>query len=298
MYKLEDDKGNCKVVYRNLVLDISFLPVVAVAENELCDNESEDWSGATNSLDSLEEENSGEHKCMGGGDTGRLEQWVVNMRRKDWRPTPSSRLCSVHFEEHAFTMDSKAALVFLIRAVEYSIKKLPLKEALLKHTKFLDVQQRAECGVEADLYFVDRFQELLPFHWPQEQDTVSEEFLEYQLMEIPMPQDPTTFNVEEFWGSMPSTKSKVTGLSQFGRLFKIAALVLVRPHSNADAERVFSMVGLNKTKTRNSLALNGTLMSIMTVKTAGLEPQCLKREPPSPLLKASKPATNTYNKQH
>ncbi|CAJ1061395.1 Hypothetical predicted protein [Xyrichtys novacula] len=121
----------------------------------------------------------------------------------------------------------------------------------------------------------------------EEQDKVSEEFLDYQLMDIPMPQDPTTFNVEEFWGSMSSTKSKVTGLRQFGRLSKIAALVLVLPHSNADAERVFSMVGLNKTKTRNSLALDGTLSSIMTVKMASLEPQCFKWEPPTPVLKAS-----------
>ena len=50
----------------------------------------------------------------------------------------------------------QAALAFLVRAVEYGINKLPLKEALLKHAKFVDVQQRAECGVEDALYFVDR----------------------------------------------------------------------------------------------------------------------------------------------
>ncbi|XP_034092754.1 uncharacterized protein LOC117560097 [Gymnodraco acuticeps] len=174
----------------------------------------------------------------------------------------------------------QAALAFLVRAVEYGINKLPLKEALLRHTRFVDVQQRTECGVEDALYFIDRFQELLPFHGPEEQDKVCEQFLEYQLMDIPMPQDPTTFNVEEFWGSMSSIKCKVTGLSQFGRLTKIAQLVLVLPHSNADAERVFSMVGLNKTKTMNSLALDGTLSSIMTVKMAGLEPNCFRWEPP------------------
>ena len=53
----------------------------------------------------------------------------------------------------------------------------------------------------------------------------------------------------------------------FGRPPKIAALVLVLPHSNADAERLFSMVGLDKTKTRN------TLSSIRTENMAGLEPQ-------------------------
>ncbi len=39
---------------------------------------------------------------------------------------------------------------------------------------------------------------------------------------------------------------------------------------NADAE-----VDLNKTKTRNCLVLDGTLISIMMAKMAGLEPQCL-----------------------
>ena len=62
------------------------------------------------------------------------------------------------------------------------------------------------------------------------------------------------------------------GVNQFQRLASIAKLVLVLPHSNADAERVFSVVGLNKTKSRNRLALDGTLSSIMTIKMAGLEP--------------------------
>ncbi|KAF4101668.1 hypothetical protein G5714_018100 [Onychostoma macrolepis] len=64
----------------------------------------------------------------------------------------------------------QAALAFLVRAVEYAMDKLPLKDALLKHARFIDVQLRAECGVEDAQYFVDRFQELLPFHDPKEQD--------------------------------------------------------------------------------------------------------------------------------
>lgn len=69
------------------------------------------------------------------------------------------------------------------------------------------------------------------------------------------------------------------------------------PHSNADAERVFSVVGLNKTKTRNSLALDGTLSSIMAIKMADLEP-CFRWEPPSAVIKASKKATGQYNLAH
>ncbi|CAL8234261.1 unnamed protein product [Boreogadus saida] len=58
-----------------------------------------------------------------------------------------------------------------------------------------------------------------------------------------------------------------------------------------------TVVGLNKTKTRNSLALDGTLSSIMTIKMADLEP-CFKWEPPSDVLNASKKATGQYNRAH
>jgi len=34
----------------------------------------------------------------------------------------------------------QAAQAFLVRAVEYALDKLPLREALLKHSKFVDVQ--------------------------------------------------------------------------------------------------------------------------------------------------------------
>lgn len=81
------------------------------------------------------------------------------------------------------------------------------------------------------------------------------------------------------------------------RLSTIAKLVLVLPHSNADAERVFSVVGLNNTKTRNRLALDGMLSSIMTIKMAGLEP-CFEWHPSLDIIKASKKATTKYNQTH
>ncbi|KAJ3587954.1 hypothetical protein NHX12_011549 [Muraenolepis orangiensis] len=95
----------------------------------------------------------------------------------------------------------QAAVAFLVRAVEYAMKKLPMREPLIKHAMFLDVQQRVECGVEDALYFVDRFPELLPYNVP---DKLSEEFLDYQSMDIAMPEDPATFDIESFWGNMAS----------------------------------------------------------------------------------------------
>ncbi|KAJ8404444.1 hypothetical protein AAFF_G00337110 [Aldrovandia affinis] len=103
----------------------------------------------------------------------------------------------------------EAALEFLMKAVQYALQKLPLREPLLKHARFVDVRQRAECGVEYALYFVDRFAHLLPYHGPQGN---------YLLV---------TYD------------SEVTGVSRFQRLSNIAKLVLVLPHSNATQSESF-----------------------------------------------------------
>ena len=51
----------------------------------------------------------------------------------------------------------EAVLCFRTSAVDYALKKLPLKEPLLKHSKFVDVRQRAESDIGDVLYFVERF---------------------------------------------------------------------------------------------------------------------------------------------
>ncbi|KAI4796161.1 hypothetical protein KUCAC02_029413, partial [Chaenocephalus aceratus] len=58
---------------------------------------------------------------------------------------------------------NKAARGFLLRSTEYALKKLPLNDPLLPHAEFI--------------------QHLLPFEDPREQDRISDEFLEYQMLE-------------------------------------------------------------------------------------------------------------------
>ncbi|XP_051508480.1 THAP domain-containing protein [Myxocyprinus asiaticus] len=36
------------------------------------------------------------------GDSSRLQRWLVNLRWDNWKPTPFSRICSLHFEENCF----------------------------------------------------------------------------------------------------------------------------------------------------------------------------------------------------
>ena len=84
---------------------------------------------------------------------------------------------------------------------------------------------------------------------------------------------------------------------RFSRLCKVAKLVLVIPYSNAEEERVLSMVRKNKTAFRPSLDPKGTLSSILTIKLANTAPaHCF--EPTKELLKTAKSATWEYNKAH
>ena len=85
--------------------------------------------------------------------------------------------------------------------------------------------------------------------------------------------------------------------TRFPSLSKIAMLVLLIPHSNAQEERIFSMVRKNKTAFRLNLDPKGTLSSILTVNLANDVP-AHQFELTKDLLKTAKRATWNYNKEH
>ena len=94
-----------------------------------------------------------------------------------------------------------------------------------------------------------------------------------------------------------STMRSPDGNFAFDKLAKVALLVLVLPHSNAEEERVFSLITKNKTKFRPSLKLDGTLSSILTIKLSNTNP-CHKYELPQKVLDTAKKATMECNKAH
>lgn len=150
-------------------------------------------------------------------------------------------------------------------------------------------------------FITSRFSHLLPYNSPIEQNRLYNEYLEYQLLaDEEIPTDVWTRSggrLDVLWAHLGKVTSRVSGIQRFPRLAQVAKLVLVLPHSNADAERVFSMIGLNKGEVRNALALEGTLSSLIKIKMANLEP-CQRYEPPKDVIKASKKATYQYNKEH
>ena len=87
-------------------------------------------------------------------------------------------------------------------------------------------------------------------------------------------------------------------LSHFKLLCRIASIVLVIPHSNADQESLFSIVHKNRTNSRSSLKLDRTLSSILSMKTHYPEATipCCRWKPA--LLEKSQSAAGANNDNH
>ena len=141
---------------------------------------------------------------------------------------------------------------------------------------------------------------------------LEEEFLQYQTMcdsDIPMKiweealvkedkddDNNSKYRMDVIWGYLNSVKN-IDGKLTFERLAKVSLLVLTIPHSNAEEERLFSLVTKNKTKFRPNLKLDGTLASILTIKLANPQP-CYTFEPPQEMIESAKKATVIYNRAH
>ena len=88
--------------------------------------------------------------------------------------------------------------------------------------------------------------------------------------------------------------SSLRAADNSSRLARVAKLVLTIPHSNAQEEKLFSMVRKNKTAFRPSLDPEGTLSSILTIKLAAR----VSTLPTKAVLSKAKAATWEYNKAH
>ncbi|KAL5468847.1 hypothetical protein EMCRGX_G029970 [Ephydatia muelleri] len=138
-------------------------------------------------------------------------------------------------------------------AMNYALKNLPINDPMLINATFVNYDTKDDATFSQVEYFVQRFGELLPFTPARELELLQEEFTDYQLlMHDAIPSDVwnkavtdedehTTYHrMDIVWHHLSSLKAP-DGNPRFNRLSKIAKVVLVIPHSNAQEERIFSM---------------------------------------------------------
>ena len=95
-----------------------------------------------------------------------------------------------------------------------------------------------------------------------------------------------------------STLKDCIGWPKFPRLTKVAKLILVIPHSNAEEESVFLLVRKNKTCFRPNLDLDESFASVITCKLAMKGKSVTKFSIPDDIISTAKQATTKYNKEH
>ena len=133
--------------------------------------------------------------------------------------------------------------------------------------KFIDVKSREHVNFSHVQYFVERFPILSCYKEPVMNQLLEKEFIDYQML-----RDDDITNVlcsSDFghaWKLLHEMKSDVTDVKKFGNLSKVVESVLAIPNSNAQSERIFSMINKNSTKFRSCLNIDKTVNSIITTK--------------------------------
>lgn len=99
----------------------------------------------------------------------------------------------------------------------------------------------------------------------REYNDIDREWRLLQSTDLNIESDVKNLNFEYFW-SIVATLTNGLDEPLFPLFTKLIQHILILPHSNAAAERIFSAVNLNKTKLRNRISTS-TLNGILHAKT-------------------------------
>lgn len=173
------------------------------------------------------------------------------------------------FESHLSTMKEKGlppneeeiirnrCIQFIVHLINELKNRLPENLNLMKSIQRISVEHALSHNKEP---ITD-----LMLYFNKKQEDVAK--VDEQWRQIHLLKWKNTKNTKTFWYEVMDFKD-LAGENRFQELAVFAISLLVLPHSNADVERLFSMMNVIKTKNRNRMKLQ-LLSSILTVR-AGL----------------------------
>ena len=161
---------------------------------------------------------------------------------------------------------------FYETAYTYCVKWLPLDDMLYKCSRFIEFSNRSKISfdelTELLTSFPRRFDNYIKD--PHQLDDLEEEYQQYETMsdkDIPkeiweeslvkVSEGRSYYRMDIIWSEIKKSLPK---------LANIALFLLTIPHSNAGEERIFSIIGKNKTKFRSNLDNETSLNSIILIK--------------------------------
>ena len=146
-------------------------------------------------------------------------------------------------------------------SVSKIIDKFPFTNNTIKQLAFLDPRNRDKTSINGIIQLASQF---ITFS-PDEKDTLSLEFRDYRasaLDELPAFDLKEVGAINHFWAAMAKVHS-IMDLEVY--LFSILTKLAQVPHSNADPERLFSMVRKIETEERRQLDVS-TVCDLLSVK--------------------------------
>ena len=149
---------------------------------------------------------------------------------------------------------------FWLSAAKYAVKKLPVESEFLANLTWLNP------GVqEYSMYnqVIKTLQHLPQVVKEEEQAALDEEFLDYCTCDHVKELTAATA-IDAYWHKIGQLQDP-TGEPRYPVLSRLAKAILIIPHGNADVERSFSKMGLNKTKLCNSLGTD-TLNALLQLQ--------------------------------
>ena len=119
--------------------------------------------------------------------------------------------------------------------------------------------------------------------------SLQEEFMDFCTSPLP-PKVTAIIEVDKYWHAISKIKHSLETEYRYPSLTKLAKAIPVIPNGNANTERLFSHIGINKTKHRNRLGIS-TLNSLLRVQF--IPKKCYEFKPNTELLKTCVIAMNT-----
>ena len=153
---------------------------------------------------------------------------------------------------------------FYVTAASYIIQKFNLSSPLLECAEVADIEIRENVPYSHVKFFLSKFPH---FFDESELDVVESQFLRYQIEKFN--EDIINCNrVDVQWYKISQMKD-TSGKLKYNLLWKVIQIVLVIPHSNAEDERIFSVVRKNLNEYRPNLS-SDTLSDLMVEKMSML----------------------------
>ena len=196
-----------------------------------------------------------------------------------------------------------AAHYYFKSTLEYIGKKFPLDDPLIFNAVWVNVLDRANTKWEHVQYFYDLFPNLMS---DISADDLYEEFTDYQtlcdddfedvawekakVLEGLKHDDGENlfhYRMDVLWYYIANMKIAGSNAKRFKLLPKVAEFVLIIPHNNSELEILVSIVKKNIYLQRSSMKLDGTLSSILAMKTMYPESStpCYHWKPTEDILK-------------